>query len=84
MQAEAWQRASNLFERALDVAPDARDAWLVAECADDAALLSTVKRWLVADSTGDDFLERPLCASVLDDGEENAIDPDADIAGTLL
>ena len=59
MRAEDWQRASVLFERALDLAPGARMAWLDAECRD-PALRAEVVRLLAADAAADDFLERPL------------------------
>lgn len=42
-------RALAVFEDALDVEPDAREAWLADACADDAALLGQVQRLLRAD-----------------------------------
>ena len=69
MHAQDWQRASALFERALDLEPAARAAWLDTECAD-AALRAQVERLLAADAAADDFLERPLSASTLPDDVE--------------
>ncbi|MEP7097349.1 MAG: protein kinase [Dokdonella sp.] len=54
------------------------------ECAGDADLLRTVTSWLIADSNADDFLERPLCAGVLDDSGEHAVDANSDIAGAMF
>lgn len=42
----------DLFERALDVDSAERDAWLVRQCGDDAALLARVRRLMAIDQAG--------------------------------
>ena len=51
-----WQRLRGLFDAALDVAGDERDAWLARECADDPSLLAEVRALLVARTHSDDAL----------------------------
>jgi serine/threonine-protein kinase len=59
MPSGEWQRVSDLFERALDLAPSDRAAWLAGAC-EDRALRARVERMLAADAAAADFLERPL------------------------
>ncbi|TDK27150.1 hypothetical protein E2F46_02750 [Luteimonas aestuarii] len=50
-----WQRLSQLFDRAIDLDPGARDALLDAECADDPALRAELQRMLDADAADSAF-----------------------------
>jgi tetratricopeptide (TPR) repeat protein len=50
--AQADRNARALFDAALDVAPDARAAWLAERCAGDAALLARVRALLSVDAAG--------------------------------
>jgi tetratricopeptide (TPR) repeat protein len=49
MKSGSSLRSLSIFEDALDVAPDARAAWLAEACDGDEALLAEVKRLLAAD-----------------------------------
>ncbi len=57
-----WLRVREHFHRALDVAPDARGAWLVAECGEDPSLLAEVSALLAAHDAAGDFLEAEVFA----------------------
>ena len=50
------RRALDVFERSLDVATVERPAWVLAACADDAALLEAVRKLQHADGHVDGFL----------------------------
>ena len=56
---EEFRRATDLFFRALDVAPEQRDAFLVGACGSDTALLAQVRALLDAHVRNDKFLETP-------------------------
>src|ERR1043166_9012653 len=58
MNREKWDRAGEVFERALELEPEARDAFVVDACAGDAMLLAEVRAFLAAYET-ESFLERP-------------------------
>ena len=49
-------RVATLFDEALELAPEARQAWLGAACAGDGALRAAVERLLRADAHADGFL----------------------------
>ena len=55
-----WSRLRQLFEEAVDLAPDERRAFLDAECGDDADLRQAVEQLLVADLEAGEFLDDPL------------------------
>jgi tetratricopeptide (TPR) repeat protein len=86
MRPEDWQRASALFERALDVEPANRAAWLLDQCAGDADLRKAVERLLRADESAEDFLERPFSGKTepLGDRDTDHVDGAGDIAGTMF
>jgi len=87
MRPEDWQRASALFERALEVPPGERAGWLVEQCAGDADLHVAVERLLLADAAADDFLERPFSGKTALDGDRDdaeSTEGAADIAGTMF
>jgi len=49
MQAERWAEVRRLFDEALDLMPEDRDAFLARTCAEDPALLAEVRQLLRAD-----------------------------------
>ncbi len=55
MQGEQWAEVRALLERALEVEPSERDAWLVRACAGDAALLAELRELLGADAAPSGF-----------------------------
>lgn len=55
----APQRLTELFEHAIALAPDARDAWIAAACGDDDRLRAKLERLLRADERAAHFLEQP-------------------------
>ena len=59
MRPDLWQRVSNVFELALDVAPDQRDAWVKRACGDESDIEAAVSRLLRADdhAAAKEFLE---------------------------
>jgi Tol biopolymer transport system component/tRNA A-37 threonylcarbamoyl transferase component Bud32 len=57
MTAEHWQRIKHLFEGALSLEPQERDAFLQRECPDAPAVQSEVRRLLMNESRGSDLLE---------------------------
>jgi tRNA A-37 threonylcarbamoyl transferase component Bud32 len=59
-----WRRISELFERALDLEPEARAALLDAECADDPLLHSELARMLSADASSHAFDQGVVGASI--------------------
>ena len=52
-------RATELFEQAIEIAPDAREAWLAEVCASDDELRAEVERMLRIDEKASAFLETP-------------------------
>jgi len=56
------ERILDLFERAVELAPQQRRAFLDGECAGDPALRDEVEALLRADTVADDFLSAPLGA----------------------
>ena len=59
MDAERWQRIEELFESALKLPPDEREA-LIADSTDDEALRRELLALLAAADKSGDFLERPV------------------------
>ncbi len=52
-----WQETKAIFERAVELDTDAREAFLRDACAGDAKLEAEVRRMLAADAPGDSFLD---------------------------
>jgi serine/threonine-protein kinase len=84
MRPEHWQRASELFELALEIAPDERAAWLAVQCTDDEALRRTVENWLAADAASGGFLEQPILGDAFLGSEDFSGDASDAIEGTML
>ena len=59
MQPEVWKRVSALFESAIEIAPDRRDAWLRDASGGDHEIEAAVLKLLRADNdaASQDFLE---------------------------
>ncbi|HZJ01711.1 MAG TPA: hypothetical protein VFD22_13705, partial [Gemmatimonadaceae bacterium] len=54
---ERWERAAEIFERALDAPRDARDSLIEAEAHGDADIIATVRGMLSADETTGELIE---------------------------
>ena len=70
------RRLNDLFDRAIDVPPAQRTHWLDDECPEDPELRAELERWLRADASSSDFLERPppVVAAAIDTFAANAND----------
>jgi eukaryotic-like serine/threonine-protein kinase len=62
MTPEKWHRVKELFESALERAPDERPAFLDHACDGDKSLRSEVKSLLASFNEGESFMERPAVA----------------------
>ena len=62
MTPERWQQVKELFESALERAPDERLAFLEQACDGDESLRSEVKSLLASYEEGESFMERPAVA----------------------
>src|SRR3989454_10966607 len=70
-QQESWQRVTELFEQALERAPDKRSEFLKSACAGDDVLLREVESLLAQHDADTRFLESPAVAAVADEiGEQ--------------
>src|SRR5215467_1836740 len=68
------RRLHMLFEQALDIAPEQRDAWVHAVCADDDDMRENLERLLRADAKAGVFMEEPpeLVAETVGDSTAGA------------
>ncbi|HEY6291342.1 MAG TPA: protein kinase, partial [Terriglobia bacterium] len=60
MTPERWSRVSPIFDAALEVAPQNREAFLAEACAGDEDVLLEVKRLLAEDERAEGFLDQPV------------------------
>ncbi len=60
MQSERWQRVSDLFDSAVELAEPDRTRLLEKECGEDRELRAEVESLLVADDGAADFIEEPV------------------------
>ena len=60
---DRWQKIEEIFEIAVELPEDERDAYLEKECGDDAALRREVEDLISADLEADEFIEEPLLGS---------------------
>jgi non-specific serine/threonine protein kinase/serine/threonine-protein kinase len=58
-----WLRIKALFAGALEQPPEARDAWLDAQCRDDPELRSQLDSLIRSHESGDGFMETPALAA---------------------
>src|SRR5581483_4081148 len=63
---QSWQRVTELFEQALEHAPEARAKFLDSACAGDGELLREVNSLLAEHDAQASFLEKPAVASLED------------------
>ncbi|HKI96237.1 MAG TPA: serine/threonine-protein kinase [Gemmatimonadales bacterium] len=68
MNAERWSRIRTLFERATTLPPEARTAYLDAECGHDASLRAEIDALLAADAEASGFLDRAVADAVREVG----------------
>jgi eukaryotic-like serine/threonine-protein kinase len=68
MTPDRWRKAEPIFDRALDLTPEARAAYLADACAGDDALRRDVESLLAADSNARDFLTGSAMRLLGDDG----------------
>jgi serine/threonine-protein kinase len=66
MQPERWQQISGIFKSALALEPEARAAYVVAECGADESLRREVERLIESHHQADsaNFIESPAVAGV--------------------
>src|SRR2546425_9553153 len=74
-QQQSWQRVTELFEQALERAPDKRSEFLKSACAGDDVLLREVESLLVQHDADTGFLESPAVAAVADEIGEKGEPP---------
>src|SRR5215208_2838262 len=77
---ERFREIDEIFDAALDVAPNARDAYVARACGDDVHLRAEVRALLQAYSRSGDFLESPavqLGAPLLDEPTTSGLSPSA-------
>ena len=60
MKSERWRQVDELFEQALERAPEERARFLDAACAADASLRREVEEMLRCDARAEDFIETPV------------------------
>jgi eukaryotic-like serine/threonine-protein kinase len=60
MDSYRWSTLSHLFDSALDLPADDREAFIASHCGNDTELASELRRMLAADESSGEFLERPL------------------------
>src|SRR6185503_328361 len=59
---ERWERAAEIFERALDAPRNARDKLIESEAGGDAEIIATVRGMLAADENTGDMIDRGVDA----------------------
>src|SRR2546428_7120146 len=74
-QQQSCQRVTELFEQALERAPDKRAAFLKSACAGDDVLLREVESLLAQHDADTGFLESPAVAAVADEIGEKGEQP---------
>lgn len=75
---DRFRAVDEIFDRALDLAPNERDAYVANACGDDAALRDEVRALLDAHESASDFLESPaveLGARLLEEPADTAHPP---------
>src|SRR5437764_9187681 len=68
MDAEHWQKIKSILANAIEIAPDARPAYLESTCRGDEALLIEVEKLLGFDDPMQDPLEKSAYTSVFENG----------------
>ena len=60
LDSDTWERAVEIFERALELPPESREALIASETAADPALAEAVRGMLAADSSDGDMIDRGI------------------------
>ena len=81
MDQARWNRIEELLQKVLDLAPDARAAFLEQTCAGDEALRGEVEALLSREAEAEDFIESPAIADLV---EEMAEDSPAALVGQQI
>jgi eukaryotic-like serine/threonine-protein kinase len=68
MKKDLWLRAEKLFHNALEHSPEARRAFLIRACGEDAELRRQVEMLLSRDEQAGSFLEKPALADAMVEG----------------
>ncbi len=66
MTPERFQQVGEVYDQAMELAPDRREAFLRTACADDEELRREVESLLTAHETAEDFMDQPAVAIVAD------------------
>jgi len=66
-QQQSWQRVTELFDEALERAPEDRSEFLKSACAGNDVLLREVESLLAQHDADTNFLESPAVAAVADE-----------------
>ncbi len=77
MNPERWRRIEQIYNRALELEPGRRAAFLEGACAEDESLRREVERLLARQSQAEDFIEVPaieVAAKALAAEEDPGID----------
>ena len=77
MTAERWQRVKDVFDKAVELGPSSRAAYVRAECGGDGELVAEVQSLLASDAPTGSMLASPA-------GEELAAPPGADLTGRRI
>ncbi|MEM1041100.1 MAG: serine/threonine-protein kinase [Bacteroidota bacterium] len=86
MSPERWQRLASLLDDALDLAPEARDAFLDTACSDDPDLRAEIEALVAADEEAGGFLDDSaagFAATLLEDLERATAGPQPEF-GALI
>ena len=60
MNSSRWQQIEDIFQKAVDLAPKERAAFLMRECRNDADLKNEVEKLLANYDSADSFIESPV------------------------
>ena len=71
MEGTRWRRLRDVYERALDLSPQQRAAFLDDSCAGDLDLRSDIEAMLAHEEAGESFLEPPAKKILSQPGEPN-------------
>ncbi|MCA1614865.1 MAG: protein kinase [Acidobacteria bacterium] len=73
MTPERWKQVEGVFDAAMDLAPEERDAYLARACAGDAELRRQVEMLIRSDEQAGAFIEEPAVAGVVGDSARSAV-----------
>ncbi|HEY0172396.1 MAG TPA: protein kinase [Pyrinomonadaceae bacterium] len=73
MTPERWKQVEGVFDAAMDLAPEEREAYLAGACADDAELRRQVEMLIRSDEQAGAFIEEPAVAGVIGETARGAV-----------